>query len=298
MNWDDLKLFLEVGRKGSLSAAADSVGLDHTTLSRRLHRLEGELGATLFIRSRSGHALTADGQRLMHHAEQVEVATLQARQELTGETQSLSGQIRLSTTEGFGAHFVAPRLGPFADAHPQIQLDLVASAGLLSLSKREADMGILLARPRQGRLIAEKLCTYTLRLYAHRDYLKRHGSIERVEDLDGHRLTSYVDDLIYAPELRYFEETIRHGTVQIRSSSIMAQFNYVTSAQGIGILHDFMARGDGTLIPLLTDEITINRSFWLALHEDVAHLARIRALRAFLHDLVRENQDLLSVLKG
>ncbi|HUH48910.1 MAG TPA: LysR family transcriptional regulator, partial [Mycoplana sp.] len=156
MHWDDLRYFLAVARTGLLSRAAAALGVDATTIGRRLRRLEKALGQTLFEQTREGQTLTEAGEQLLLKAEGMErhVREIEASPEAG---QHLAGSIRVSVSEGFGTWFVAHHLSSFAAAHPRLLIDLVASSGFLNPSRREADVAILLARPRKGPLYTKKL---------------------------------------------------------------------------------------------------------------------------------------------
>ena len=292
-NWDDLRIFLEVSRKGRLADASLALSMDQTTVSRRLQRLEDSLNTTLFERSRRGHQLTPAGHDLAQYAEMAEMAALAATEKLSGKDQSLSGTVRVNVAEGFGGYFVAPRLKEFTDKHPSIEVELVASANFLNVSQRETDIAVHLARPQTGNLVVRKLTDYTLRLYASRDYIESHGSIRHVSDLKSHTLIGYIDDLIYAPELRYLTQVAPDETARIRSSSIIAQHQAVKAGAGIGIMHCFMADPIDDLICLLPDAISINRTFWLIYPESLRNVARIRAMADFLIDITQREQNLL-----
>jgi len=292
-NWEDLKIFLEVSRKGRLGDASLALGLDQTTVSRRLQRLEHDLETTLFERSRRGHQLTPAGHDLAHYAEIAETAAIAATEKLSGKDQSLSGTVRVNVAEGFGGYFVAPRLREFTSQHPDIEVELVASANFLNVSQRETDIAVHLARPQSGNLVVRKLTDYTLRLYGSRDYIERHGTIETLGDLPSHTLIGYIDDLIYAPELRYLAQVVPDQTARIRSSSIIAQYQAVKAGAGLGIMHCFMADPVDDLICLLPDSINIQRTFWLIYPESLRNVARIRAMSDFLIDITRREQDLL-----
>jgi DNA-binding transcriptional LysR family regulator len=194
----------------------------------------------------------------------------------------LSGILRISVAEGFGGWFLARHLSDFASEHPLLTIDLVASSGFLSLSKREADIAVLLARPKAGPMLARKLSDYALRLYAAPSYLETVGSPIAASDLaQGHRLVGYVPDLVYAPELRYLDEIHPGLSPQVRSSSIIAQQRLIASGAGIGVLPCFMGDADPGLVPLLPAQ-KIVRSFWLVTHKDTHQLARIRAGKDWL----------------
>ncbi|MEM6914415.1 MAG: LysR family transcriptional regulator, partial [Pseudomonadota bacterium] len=156
MNWDDLKLFLEVGRRPRLDDAASQTKLDATTVSRRIKRLEKDLGLTLFERSRRGHALTPSGEQVMALSEKIESAIFEILSLSNAET-ALAGRVRLGVPEGFGATVVAPALADFHKGHPLINIDLIALSGFVSVPRRQADMSILLTRPTTRKLYTQKL---------------------------------------------------------------------------------------------------------------------------------------------
>ena len=165
VDWNHLQDFLAVARTGRLTAGAQRLGVDHTTLSRRIAALEAALKARLFDRSPQGYALTAHGERLLVRAEAMESLMLSAQSEVGEADLSVSGVVRIGAPEGFGSYFLAPCLPQLAEQHPELEIQLVAIPGVLSLSKREADVAIALSAPREGRLISKKLTDYSLSLY-------------------------------------------------------------------------------------------------------------------------------------
>ncbi|WP_439620217.1 LysR family transcriptional regulator [Hyphomonas sp.] len=285
MNWDDLKIFLDVTRQQKLEGAAAHLQIDATTISRRIKRLEQDLGLTLFERTRRGHVLTPAGERLASQVEAMESVSLDIRSETASE-QSAAGRIRLGVTEGLGSAVIAPALRQFTEKHPKIAIDLIALSGFVSVPKRQADMSILLTRPAAGRLKVRKLTDYSLRLYGSREYLKKTAPVETRADLQSHVLVGYVDDLIYSSQLRYFDELLPGLTPHICSPSILAQLEIVASGAGLGILPVFMARRLPELEEVLPDDILVSRAFWLAVHQDVASLTRNRLMIEFLGELI------------
>ncbi|MAN65488.1 LysR family transcriptional regulator [uncultured Hyphomonas sp.] len=285
MNWDDLKIFLDVTRQPKLEGAAAHLQMDATTISRRIKRLEQELGVTLFERTRRGHVLTPAGERLTSQAEAMESVSLDILSETASE-RSAAGRIRLGVTEGLGSAVIAPALKHFKHSHPKIDIDLISLSGFVSVPKRQADMSILLTRPAAGRLKVRKLSDYSLRLYGSRDYFEESPSIASRSDLQDHTLIGYVDDLIYSSQLRYFDELLPGLRPHICSPSILSQLEIVASGAGLGILPVFMAQKLPALVPVLPDDILVTRSFWLAVHQDVASLTRNRLMIEFLGDLM------------
>lgn len=287
MDWGDLRIFLAVARHGGLLAAARRLGVDHTTVARRLSHLETALGARLVHRSPRGARLTDAGAGLLEYAERMEAEATAAAERLGSSAQGLAGVVRLATPEAFGAWLVAPNVKRLHAACPGIELELVPEANAMNLSKREADMAVGLARPAHGRLFVQKLTDYRLGLYASRDYL---DSVQPIPDLDAvrsHPLVWYIDELIDIPELRFFDQIATGVSTVFRSSSIAAQQAAVASGLGLGVLHVFAAEQDPRLVRVLADVVEVQRSYWLILHEDQRHLRRIRAVADFLHDTVR-----------
>ncbi len=289
VNWDDLRLFLAVSRTQKLDRAGAKLRLDATTLSRRLRRLEIDLGQTLFERTRRGHILTHAGEQLVQKVEAIESLSFSIDRP-TESGDAISGKIRLGVTEGFGAKIIAPALSEFCTQWPEIEVELIALSGFVSVPKREADMAILLTRPKTGRLKVRKLADYTLHLYASRAYLAQFPPVRTVEALSEHRLIGYVDDLIYSPQLRYFDEVLPGLRPHLCSPSILAQLEMTRAGAGFCILPRFLAAEHSELCPILINEITVSRSFWLTTHEDVCNFARVKVFSDFLTGLISSSR--------
>lgn len=294
MDWNGLRIFLYVARQGNLVNAARALRLDPTTVSRRISALESGLQNALFERTKQGFALTAYGRALLPQAEAMELAV--SLIERTSDSQNqISGPLRVSVSEGFGTHFIAPRLVEFTRAHPQVSIDMVASSGFLSPSKREADLAILLARPRQGPLKVRKLTDYALGLYAPSTRLDWHQPAQLVNLRHSEiPVVGYIPDFIYAPELRYLDEIEAGLEASVRCSSINAQREMIGNGVGIGVLPCFMAVNDPRLTRVRPDT-SIQRSFWLAVHRDLANVPRVRKFIDWLVQIISANDsELLS----
>ncbi|PCI51275.1 MAG: LysR family transcriptional regulator [Alphaproteobacteria bacterium] len=290
-DWNDLRFFLELSRRGRLVSAARKLHVDHTTVSRRIAALENELNVRLFDKSPRGYKLTDAGLRLLPHAEQMEARSNHLYQDISGKDARLSGTVRLAAPEGLSAHIIARNIGQFREIHPDIELELMADSRRTSLSKREADIAITLARPDAGRVIAWKLCNYRLKLYGAKKYLERHPAVSDLEGLNGHDFISYIDDLIQLPELRFLDQVIKDPHVVFRSTSVVAQYNAALDGIGLSIIHCFMADADRRLIPILPRQIFIDREYWLVVHEDLRHVARVDAVCHFLTRLLKDQHS-------
>jgi DNA-binding transcriptional LysR family regulator len=285
MNWDDLRLLLDVSRHPRLADVAARTGLDATTISRRLRRLESDLGLELFERTPKGHILTPAGQAVADKAEGLEHSASEIASLSESEGPLAAGRVRLGVPEGLGSLLIAPDIARFAVAHPHIGLDIIALSGFVSVPKREADMSIMLTRPKAGRLKVRKLSDYVLHLYAHPDYLARTRPVTAVSDLAEHDLIGYVDDLIYSSQLRYHEDIAPGLSPRFCSPSIVAQWQMAREGAGIAVLPHFIAGNDPPLVSVLPEAVSLQRSFWLAVHEDVHATSRVRAVGDFLDDL-------------
>ncbi|MBF8781792.1 LysR family transcriptional regulator [Pseudomonas fulva] len=294
LNWDDLKFFLEVARTRKASSAARRLGVDYTTVSRRIASLERALGTLLFEKSRaSGFVLTAEGQRLLGFAESMESTLHMACEQVSGSGVALSGHVRMGCTEGFGSFFITPQLSHFVDAYPAISVDILPLPHFISLSKREADLVIALERPEHGPYVCCKLCDYRLRLYATHEYLDTHEPIQRSADLARHRFISYVDDLAFSSELLYLANLIPEASAQLRSTSVIAQYTAALRGRGLAILPCFLAAQDPRLVALLPEQIEITRHFWMYCREDLRKLKRITLLWDYIREVTERNQGLL-----
>jgi len=288
--WDDLRLFLAVSREGRLIAAGRVLGLDHTTVARRLTALEGAIGSRLFDRSPRGVTLTGAGLALVAFAERMETEVEAAAAALGGQDARISGTVRLATPDAFGTYIVAPHAARLHALHPHLELELAPQSRLVSLTRREADIAVTLNRPPRGRLLTRKLTDYRLGLYASADYLARCGLIEDMRDIARHPLVWYIDELIDMPELRFLDQIVQDARPAFRSSSIVAQQHAVAGGLGLGILHVFAAEQDPRLVRLLPESVEVRRSYWLVTHADQRDMPRIRAVTAFLDALIQDNR--------
>jgi len=285
-DWNDLRSFLAVARSGRLTGAAARLGLDHTTLSRRIAGLEQALKAKLFDRSPSGYTLTEQGERLLPMAEKMERLALGARELVGGSAASVEGTVRIGSPEGFGSYFLAPRIASLSGLYPGLHVQLVAASAVFSLSKRDADIVISVSRPLPGRLLVSKLLDYDLGLYAAPAYLAAHAEIVSSEALGQHRFVSYIGDLLHFPELDVLQHVAPEGSTSLESTNLVAQLKATLAGAGLCVLPGFLAREEPGLVRVLPGEVNLTRSLWLTVHQDLAELARIKAVVRFIKDQV------------
>lgn len=287
MDWDHARIFLAVARSGQLLAAARQLRLDHATVARRISGLESTLGVKLLDRRTNGCALTPAGERFLAAAERIEADVLRVQAELSETEVEAAGTVRIGAPDGFGTYFLSTRLGRLMERHPRLTIQLVPLPRTFSLSKREADLAIVIDRPEEGRLTVRKLTDYTLSFYAARDYLATRPRPETLEALSAHTLVTYVQDLQFAGALNYFPEGFSPQFRRFECAGVLGQVAAVRAGAGIGILHDYHASHDDGLIRVLPER-SFRRTYWLVGHADTRALTRVRLVSDFIVDQVQQ----------
>ena len=293
MDWDNLRYFLELSRAGRLTTAARRLGVDHTTVSRRIQALEKNMGIQLFLRHTTGYTLTEAGRSLVPQVEAMEGASVKIEQALPNPRDKLSGLVRIGATEGYSTALLAPQLTDLSRRYPHLHVDLLALPRAVRLTRHEADIVITLERPERGPFIITKLTDYVLRLYASKEYLKTQGAIESKEDLINHRFVSYVDDLVFSKELLFLDEVAGSGEVSLRSTSVLAQQEAVAAGAGVAILPAFTADRDDRLTLVLPGEVHFVRTFWMLMRTELKEIARMQITWDYLRAMADQSQDRL-----
>jgi DNA-binding transcriptional LysR family regulator len=291
-NWDDLRYFLAVARTGTLSAAAAQLGTEHTTVARHIHALEDELNSRLFHKSNSGYGLTDAGERLIAGAEALESAYVFAKAAASSEGQTIIGTVRIGAPDGFGSVFLAPRVRSLTDRHPQLEIEILPSARLFSLLKREADIAIGLSSPEHMRVVSRRLTDHQLYVYASRAYLNEAAPIVAREDLKKHPFIGFVEELLFAPQLNYPDLIGADVEPRIRSTNVLTQLHATLSGSGLCMLPAFVASGYPTLAPVLPEQVSLTRPLHMHIHEDHRRAAHVREVAAFIAAQVERNRSL------
>ena len=285
-DWDDLRFFLAVARAGTLTLAASRLKTDHATVSRRITGLETALKAQLFERRPQGTTLTDAGTRLLASAETIETAAVSAQNTIGDANLALSGVVRIAAPDGFGTLFLSARLARLNALYPDLTIQLVSIPRAVSVSKREADIAVVINPPEEGRLRVKKLTNYALHFYASAGYLAEHGAPDSLDALKSHRLITYVPDLLFSAELNFMPELFGPAYRRFECASALGQLEAVKTGAGIGILHDYTASADASLIKLLPDH-SFSRAYWIVTHADSQDLLRIRTIVDFITEEVK-----------
>lgn len=277
MDWDNVRAFLAVARQGQFLGAARALRINQATVARRVTALEQDLQATLFERSTTGVNLTEAGRTLMGHAERMESEMLQAEADLRQQDIHLAGPVRIGAPDGFTTYFLVPMLKELVERHPALDIQLVPMPMAVSLARRDVDIAITIEEPEAGRIVTRKLTEYTLGIFGARDYLDRHGRPETLEELDGHRLIGYVESYAFPSALAYVSDLFGGRRTAFECASAVGQVEAVRSGLGLAVLHHFIAATLPGVEPVLPQR-QARRAYWLAIHEDVRALGRIRAV--------------------
>ncbi|MCM2292356.1 LysR family transcriptional regulator [Allorhizobium sp. BGMRC 0089] len=287
--WDDLQFFLAVARTGQLSTAARQLRSSHPTVLRRIDRLEFALKVKLFERNPRGYVLTPIGHRFVETAEKVELEAARLQDEAADGSALQRGVVRLSAPEGFSNFFFSHHLTALAALHPAIALELVTIQQIMSLSRKEADLAVVLDPPKAGPYHHELLTQYQLSIYASEAYLLAHDMPETPEDLLNHAFIGYIQDMIFAPGLDYLDDIHKRIRPAFQSSSIFAQLTATLNGLGVCVLPKFIAEQYPQLKPVLPD-LLLDRHYWIVCHNDLLHVPRVRSVMQFLRMSVQDNR--------
>ena len=295
LNWDDMRYFLALCRKGSFVAAANELRVTHSTVSRRITVLEDTMQTLLFHRNEKGCTLTPAGEKLVAFAEQIESTVINLEESVSGYNEQLSGSIRIGAPDGIGNCYLAACLGRLQVLHPSLDIELVAVPMYYSLSKREIDILITVRKPTVGNVIVRKLTTYRLGMFASKEYLDISAPIANKNDLKNHKIIGYIDDLLFDRDLQFMEEISPGLTPQFRSTTVVAQMNAVAAGAGIGVIPYFMAHLENRIIPVLPEQV-IERGYWLQVNPESRQLARVRATIDFLVEQIEVERNIFMTL--
>jgi DNA-binding transcriptional LysR family regulator len=294
-DWNHYRSFLAVVRDGSLSSAARTLGLAQPTLGRQIAELERGLGAPLFIRSPRGLTPTAAARDLAPHAEAMAAAAGAAMRAASGDSERLTGVVRITASEVVGAEVLPPLLARFRREQPSVTIELVLSNRVEDLSRGMADIAVRMIRPTQDALVARRIGAVGIGLYAHRRYLESAPPAPTVASLlQGHSLIGFDQETPFVRELAT-RLPIRREHFALRTDSDLAHLAAIRAGFGVGFMQRGIARRDPDLVPIFPEAIGFDLEIWLALHEDLRGSRRLRLmmehLAAGLADHVARSQS-------
>jgi DNA-binding transcriptional LysR family regulator len=287
LDWGHLRFFLELSRTGSLSRAATRLGVDRTTVARRVGALEEELGLPLFERGPQGWTRTKAGDELAALASRVEQDVLALARHADARDRALVGSVRLTTATHVSAFLLAPALPRLRERHPGLVLEVAADQRTFDLTRREADLAVRMGRPRDAGLVTRKLSEVAYGFYASRAL----GGVRPV-DLENDPFLGFDESLAGVPQERWIAKLAPERRVVFRTNSTAALQAAARAGVGVALLPCFVAEGDPQLVRLRGPE-PVTHELWLLVHGDLRRTPRVRAVIEWLDELVERERPAL-----
>lgn len=294
MDWDKLRIFHAVAEAGSFTHAGEQLNLSQSAVSRQISGLEESLSVPLFHRHARGLILTEQGELLYRTAHEVFGKLAMIEAQLTESKDRPKGPLKVTTTVAFGSTWLAPRIRDFMDLYPEIELHLIMADRELDLSMREADVAVRMTPPRQADLIQRHLITVHVQAYASPDYLKRHGPVNSVEDLDRHRIIVYgEDERPPVPDANWLLHIGRRGSGPRKPAlclnNVYGILQAVMAGSGIAALPEFMVDKQSDLVRVLPEVEGPQIDSYFVYSEELRSTKRIAVFRDFLLRKVNES---------
>jgi DNA-binding transcriptional LysR family regulator len=284
-DWESIRIFLEVARRGSFRSAADHLCLSINALRRRIAELESQLGVTLFTRHVDGVRTTAEGEEILAAARSMEAASFGLIRARDRANPALSGEVKLAVTEGLGTFWLVPRLVEFQRAHPLLLVDINCAMRSADVLRLEADASVQLTKPTNPDLKLVKLGRLHSMPFAAPSYIETYGVPKTIEDGLKHRLVLQVADQTATEEL--FERTYpgmnKTGVVVMRTNVSSAHLWAISKGAGIGVLPTYVHAIAARIVPV---DVGLKFSFdiWLTYHPDAVRIPRVRHMVDWLID--------------
>lgn len=284
MDWDDCRYFLTVAETGSLSAAARRLGQSHSTILRRLDKLEAALDARLFERFQSGYVLTATGEELLALLAPVGENMEEAERRISGRNAALQGTIRVTTTDTLLHGLLLPVLSAFRQAHPGIRLQLTVANSFLNLTRRDADVAIRPTNTPPDNLVGRKLGSVQTAPYASEAYLRRaREEGKRDDDWAAHGWVAPDEALAHLAQARWLREHVPAEQHVASVDSLLGMASAVEAGMGMGMLLGLLADGKPGLVRLAPPDPALDTEVWILTHPDLRRVNRIRSFTDFLY---------------
>lgn len=291
-NPDDLLVLLAVSRSAKFTTAAQSLGLNHTTVSRRIAALEKSLGGRVLARAAGGWELTDLGTRAVQVAEQVEAA-MGSLGPAGKEPDPITGVVRMTATDGFSAYIAAPAVARLRRNHPGLCVEVVTMTRRALQQRSGLDIEVVVGEPQVHRAEAVRLGEYMLGMYASRAYLAEHGTPASVAELNEHPLVYFVDSMLQVDDLdapRRLVPGMRDG---VTSTNVFVHVEATRAGAGIGFLPCFMGDLHEDLVRLLPTEIAELLPYWMVLRPDSLRRPAVAAVVQALREQVAAHREKL-----
>ena len=289
---DDLLVLLAVGRSGRYITAADELGLNHTTIARRIAALEQAIGGRVLTRVAGSWELTDLGRQALSAAEEVESA-VRSLATPDGAERPLEGVVRMSATDGFSAYVAAPAAAAVQRRHPGVAVEIVAATRRATQQRSGLDIEVVVGEPQVHRAEATRLGDYRLGLYGATAYLADRGTPRTLDELNAHPLVYFIDSMLQVDDLdlaRTFAPSMRES---ISSTNVFVHVEATRAAAGLGLLPCFMADRHDDLTRVLTDSVAVDLTYWLVTRAETLRRPEVGAVVDAIRHRVHEQQSAL-----
>jgi len=293
MDWDKLRIFHAVADAGSLTHAGETLHLSQSAVSRQIRALEESLGSTLFHRHARGLILTEQGELLFDATTAMNKRLDAAVARIRDSVEEVFGDLRVTTTTGFGSLWLAKRLPKLYERYPDLRIDLMLEEQVLDLPMREADVAIRMKEPSQADLIRLRLMNIKMRLYAVQGYLDARGTPKTMDDLAGHRLIcqNTTSAQVSAGALLVRELMTHHIASTLTVNNYFGVLQAVLNGLGIGVLPNYVTEDHPQLVRVLDNVESNDVPVYLAYPEELRASQRIAAFREFVTEQIVEGRQ-------
>lgn len=278
LQWDDLKVFLAIAREGSLVGAARAIGQTQPTMGRRLQALERSVGCKLLRRSAEGFVPTEEGMAVLAHAERMEEEAVAFARRLAGREREVEGTLRVSSSEWFASHVLAPLFARLQLQHPRLEVELITETRLLNLDRREADLVFRFRRFEEAHVVQRRLTHITYETYASRDYLERRGRPDPSTGGAGHGLITMDSAFNHLADVGWLTGRLPQARITGRSNSRDVQARMCAAGGGVAVLPRLLAEATPGLERVELGEPPPGRDIWVGYHQDFQRQPRLRVL--------------------
>ncbi len=273
INWDNLRYVLMVANKGSVSAAARELGVNRTTVLRRINRFQQDLNCRIFHRGDAGYVLTAEAEKMISAAREVENTLLNLQRQIAGHELKLEGELRVTTTDSFMLAVLGPHLASFRQKHPHIVVDLLITNSVLDLNRRDADVAIRPTRQPETHLVGRRLGDVEFGVYALPEIVASLAPFE----IRNSRWIGFADSLLASPVGAWFEASIDNHHICMRCDSFVAVRVAAEAGIGLALLPCFLGDDSNNLERIDLDTHALTTGLWILTHTDLVRSARVNA---------------------
>ncbi len=296
MDWNDLRYLLEVARGGSTAAAARALGVNQSTVVRRVSVLEEELGFRLFDKRRNGYRLTPEGAALVEQAGAVEASVISFTRCAASLDQTLSGSLRVTAPEGISLHdFMSPLVDGFQRRYPAIRVGMVIDNRFLDLGSGQADVAIRAGDPKDDSLVGRKLMDCSWAIYGSSSHLACYGRPGTANDLNGRRVIGFDGDLEAIRVARRLQETAPQAEITIRCATFYALLSAARAGLGLALLPCHIGDPEAGLLRVIGPLPELTGALWILTRPDLHKTPRVRA---FIDFMVAEVEPYKALMLG